>query len=60
MKETLITHLSRLHEEERKILEIIDNTVSPMRRVQMEELLRIVQEEMTELLARNTDVAGTA
>jgi len=60
MKETPITHLSRLHEEERKILEILDATVSPVRRVQMQELLRIVQEEMTELLARNSDAAGTA
>jgi len=60
MKETLISHLARLHEEERKILEIIEHTASPVRRTQMQELLRIVQEEITELLARSADAVGAA
>jgi hypothetical protein len=61
MRENPISQLKRLHEEERRLLELLELPQhSVQRRTYLEDLLHLVRAEITELLARNIDAAGTA
>ena len=61
MSETPVQHLARLHDEERSLRDLLkDAPLSPERRRDVEELLRLNQQEITEIVDRNADAASAA